>query len=85
MSYIVPMKMPKYCNKCPFGACQYSYPLGSSSISEIDGEKNEPYTHGYVCNIDWWQNGQHTKIMRAHMGDNISIPEWCGLKESEQK
>ncbi len=77
--YIVPMEMPKHCNHCPFGICDYSFPLGSSSISHVDGKENKPGTHGYICNIDFSKNGKYTRVMRANCEEDIRRPRWCGL------
>lgn len=79
--YIVPMEMPKHCNKCPFGHCNYSFPVGSSSISNVDGEENKSGTYGYVCNVEFQKNGRYTKVLRAECEKDIQKPKWCGLKE----
>lgn len=79
--YIVPTEIPKHCNKCPFGHCNYSFPRGSSSISNVDGKENKAGTYGYVCNIEFQKNGKYTKVLRAECGKNIEKPKWCELKE----
>lgn len=81
--YIVPMETPKFCNKCPFGHCNYSFSLGRSHISIVDGEENKAGTYGYVCNVEFAENGRYTKVMRAEIDEDIIKPEWCGLKELE--
>lgn len=82
--YLVPMDLPKFCNKCPFGYCQYSFPsLGSNSISQVDGKENKVGTYGYVCNIEFQNNGRYTKVLRAECGKDIKKPKWCGLKEGD--
>lgn len=83
--YTVPMEMPKFCNKCPFGYCNYGFPLGSSCISTVDGEENKAGTYGYVCNVEFEENGRYTKVMRAEIDENITKPKWCGLKELENQ
>lgn len=79
--YIVPMEIPKHCNNCPFGHCDYSFPFGSSSISRVDGKENKTGTYGYVCNVEFRKNGRYTKVLRAECGKDIKKPKWCGLKE----
>lgn len=83
--YKVPMKMPKYCNKCPFGRCNYSRPAWAERkyISQIDGKENLSNQWGYVCNLDYNENGKYTKIYRAGFGENIPRPEDCKLEEIE--
>lgn len=84
--YKVPMDIPTHCNECPFGMCNYSYPLSGSSISRIDDEQNPNGTHGYVCNLEFNENQKYTKVLRAEYGEDIPKPGWCGLiKESDQK
>lgn len=79
--YLVPMEIPKHCNKCPFGHCEYSLIASMGYASKIDGEMNETGTYGYVCNVDYQNNHKYTKVMRAKNGKNIEKPDWCGLKE----
>lgn len=83
--YLVPMEMPKFCNRCPFGSLNYSFKLGSRSISSIDGKMNENGTYGYTCNVEFQENGRYTKVMRAKCGEDIPRPEWCGLKDQKPK
>lgn len=83
--YVVPMDIPKCCNECPFGHCTYSFPLGSSSISDIDGKEDRAGTYGYVCNIEFQANGKYTKVLRAERGESIKKPQWCGLQEIEER
>ena len=78
--YTVPMDIPKHCNKCPFGHCNYNFPLESSAISNIDGKENKAGTYGYVCNVEFQKNGRYTKVLRADRGRDIKKPKWCGLK-----
>lgn len=80
--YIVPMEIPKYCNKCPFGQCVYSFPFGSSCTSNIDGKENKAGTYGYVCNVEFQENGRYTKVLRAELGKDIKKPKWCELQET---
>lgn len=80
-AYIVPMEIPKHCNECPFSYLNYSFPIGGSSISNIDGKENKKGTYGYVCNVDFGKNGKYTKILRAECEEKIKRPKWCGLKE----
>ena len=82
--YLVPMEMPKFCNRCPFGSINYSFTLGSRSISSIDGAMNENGTYGYTCNMEFQENGRYTKVMRAKCGEDIPRPEWCGLCDHKQ-
>ena len=79
--YSVPMEIPQFCNKCPFGACNYSFPHSGSSISMIDRKENRTGTYGYLCNLDFYKNGRYTKILRADVRKDIKKPAWCGLKE----
>lgn len=80
--YIVPKEMPKYCNKCPFGRCNYSHPFWApGSDSGIDGKRNPSGTYGYACGLDIDKNGRYTKVIRTGFGENIPKPEWCGLQE----
>lgn len=83
--YNVPLEIPKKCNKCPFGHCVYSYPLEmngqSTRISNIDGKENKEGTYGYVCNVEFAENGKYTKVLRAECFKDIKKPSWCGLKE----
>lgn len=82
MSYIVPGNLPKFCNKCPFGMCNYNNPFWASmSINMIDLQENPVGSYGYVCNLDFFQNGQYTKVLRAKTDHNIKKPKWCQLKE----
>lgn len=88
--YIVPMEMPKNCNKCPFAMCNYNHPLWSDRgynkrFSNIDGEENKFGTYGYTCNIDFRKNGRYTKVLRASADENIQKPEWCELKEFDKE
>lgn len=82
--YLVPMELPKVCNKCPFGHCQYSFPCGNDSISPVDGKEDKVGTYGYVCNIEFQNNGRYTKVLRAEYGKDIKKPKWCGLREVKE-
>lgn len=66
MSYIVPDKLPKHCNKCPFGMCRYRF---QSEVlkekSDVDGKDNPLGTYGYTCNLNFRANGRYTKVIRA--------------------
>lgn len=84
--YIVPMEIPKYCNKCPFGICNYNHPAWGISIdkgkrNKIDGKHDAEGTYGYVCNVEFQKNGRYTKVLRVHIGEDIKKPDWCELKE----
>lgn len=84
--FIVPMEIPKYCNKCPFGMCNYNHPLQrdreySKDFSKIDGEENKIGTYGYTCNVEFQKNGKYTKVLRENIGEDIQKPDWCELKE----
>lgn len=84
--YIVPMEIPEYCNKCPFGRCNYTHPAWSAgSESRIDGRRNPSGTYGYTCGLDSGRSGKSTKVMRAGFGEDIPKPKWCGLKETGRK
>ena len=84
--YIVPMEIPKYCDDCPFGHLHYHHPFWSkgSRVDLIDKKENKPDTYGYVCNIDFSENGKYTKVMRAKRGKNIKKPKWCKLEGVEE-
>lgn len=85
--YLVPMELPKNCNKCPFGMCHYNYPLWKeakynySDIDRTDGKEDKAGTYGYVCNMEFQKNGRYTKVMRSDIGFDIEKPDWCELKE----
>lgn len=83
--YLVPMEIPKHCNKCPFGMCNYSYPLWGEKydkiFSSVDGEENKAGTYGYVCNVKFQKNNRYSTVLRANMGADIEKPDWCELKE----
>lgn len=81
--YLVPMEMIKHCNKCPFGMCDYSRSLQNDNkvISSVDGKENKAGTYGYVCNVQFQNDGRYTKVLRANIGEDIEKPEWCGLKK----
>ena len=79
--YSVPMEIPKFCNKCPFGACNYNFPHSGSSVSMVDRKENRTGTYGYVCNLDFYKNNEYTQVLRADTGKDIKKPAWCGLKE----
>lgn len=36
--------------------------LESNSISRVDGKENKVGTYGYVCNIEFQNNGRYTKV-----------------------
>lgn len=87
--YIVPMEMPKHCNKCPFGMCNYNFPCWGSNnsnreVSKVDGEENLAGTYGYVCNVEYQKNLRYTKVLRANIGEDIKKPDWCPLKEMQE-
>lgn len=79
--YKVPMEIPKHCNKCPFGRHQYNKPFWSSEdrIEPIDFKLNVRNTYGYVCNIDFNENGKYTQVLRSQIGKDIERPDWCKL------
>lgn len=84
--YLVPMELPKHCNKCPFGMCNYNHPSWGISIHEsernkTDGKRDAEGTYGYVCNVEFQKNGRYTKVMRSDIGFDIEKPDWCELKE----
>ena len=79
--YIVPLETPKYCNKCEYGHCIYSYPFwANGSICRFDGEFNAPNTQGYICQIDKINNNRHI-VMRTEFDKDLEKPNWCPLKE----
>lgn len=78
--YIVPLDIPKHCNKCPFGYIEYQLLVSRGCISKIDGKMNETGTYGYVCNVEFQDNHKYTKVIRAKVGENIERPDWCRLK-----
>lgn len=81
--YLVPMDIPKYCNKCPFGMGNYNLPFwGERFISNIDFKENKVGTYGYVCNVEFQKNKRYTKVLRAELGEDIKKPKWCELKET---
>ena len=82
--YTVPMTIPQYCNKCPFGRCNYSFPFGSGTVSSIDGKENRSGTYGYVCNVELHKRKRYKNVIRADCGKDIENPDWCGLKEVKQ-
>ena len=82
--YKVPMKIPKCCNKCPFGMCDFSHPFGCGEISRIDGKENKTGYYGYVCNIEFLKNNKYTKINRSKIDEDIKKPKWCGLINLEE-
>lgn len=84
--YIVPTEISKYCNDCPFGHLHYHHPFWSkgSWVDPIDKKENKPDTYGYVCNIDFSENGKYTKVMRAKCKENIKKPKWCKLESVEE-
>lgn len=83
--YFVPLKVPKYCNKCPFGFCVYSSPFWAhKSICDYDMKENEPNTQGYICYIHKFNNN-YSKVMRVKFGEDVEKPSWCPLKEMELK
>lgn len=79
--YVVPMDIPQFCNKCPFGMLNYSAPFGGWTTSKIDGKDDAVGTHGYVCNIDFYENGRYTKVLRGNVDNDIPKPDWCQLRE----
>lgn len=83
--YLVPLEIPKYCNHCPFGMCNYSYPSKvdgwKGDISKVDGMRNLPGTYGYTCNLDFKENGEYTRVIRNNFDENLDRPNWCKLRE----
>lgn len=84
--YLVPMELPKHCNKCPFGMCHYQLSLQrdsriESDFDRIDRKEDRAGTYGYVCNVEFQKNGRYTKVMRSDIGFDIEKPDWCELKE----
>ena len=84
--YIVPMEIPKYCSRCPFGHLHYHHPSWTKGayIDSFDGKFNKPDTYGYVCNIDFSENGKYTKVIRGKCKSEIKKPKWCKLKRVEE-
>ena len=85
--YIVPLPLPKHCNKCPFGMCWYNKPSWSDKdeISETDGRVNKPDTYGYVCNVEFYTgNKGYTKVLRAEKDKDIKKPKWCRLRKYKE-
>ena len=82
--YKVPMEIPTYCNKCPFGMCYFSFPFGSGEISYIDGKENKVGYYGYVCNVEFLENNKYTKVRRAKINEDIKKPKWCRLIKFEE-
>ena len=84
--YIVPMEIPEYCCDCPFGHLHYFYPFWSdeTKIDPVDKKLDEPDTYGYVCNIDFEENGKYTKVIRGSCNSGIKKPKWCKLKGVEE-
>ena len=85
--YKVPMEIPKHCNKCPFSRHQYNKPFWSSEdrIDPVDFKSNIKNTYGYVCNIDFNENGKYTQVLRAQIGKDIKRPDWCKLIDMDAK
>nr|DAX46569.1 MAG TPA: hypothetical protein [Caudoviricetes sp.] len=83
--YIVPMEIPKYCSNCPFGHLHYHHPFWKKEayIDSFDEKLNNPDTYGYVCNIDFSENGKYTKVIRGKCKSEIKKPKWCKLKVVE--
>jgi hypothetical protein len=86
--YKVPLEMPKYCNKCPFGICSYSLPLTreiwrDKEFSSVDGKECESGTYGYVCNIQFGILGIYEDVIRGKIGENIKKPSWCSLERED--
>ncbi|MBL6466435.1 MAG: hypothetical protein JNG49_08480 [Peptostreptococcus stomatis] len=84
--YKVPLEIPKYCNKCPFGRCYYSLPLPRErwrdrEFSSIDGKEFESGTYGYVCNIQFGILGSYEDVVRGKIDEDIKKPSWCSLEE----
>lgn len=80
MSYIVPMDIPKYCDKCPFGMCVYSSPFWvKPTINPIDMQDDYPNTQGYVCDLELYEKGKYESVNRAFMDSNVEKPDWCPL------
>ena len=79
--YKVPMEIPKHCNECPFGRCQYNKPFWSDEevLNPIDLKSNIKNTYGCVCNIDFNENGKYTQVLRSQIGKDIERPDWCKL------
>ncbi len=50
----------------------------------MDGKENRAGTYGFCCNIDRNENGRYTKVLRSGIGEDITKPEWCGLKEEKK-
>lgn len=84
--YIVPMKIPKHCDGCPFGQPRYQFSFWSKEaiFDPIDKKLNKPDTYGYVCNVNFSENGKYTKVMRAKCKENIKKPKWCKLESVEE-
>ena len=86
--YKVPLEIPKYCNKCPFGICSYSLPLPREiwrdrEFSSIDGKLCESGAYGYVCNIQFGILGSYEDVIRANIDEDIKKPSWCRLEEEK--
>lgn len=78
--YKVPLTIPQYCNNCPFGQRAY-HATTDGGTSAIDGEENKAGTYGYICHLDYAENGKYTKIARGSASNHIDKPDWCGLEE----
>lgn len=84
--YIVPLQIPKYCNKCDFSRPWYSHPWwAKAEESDIDGQVNPIGTAGYVCNVEFYKNRKYTKVISGQIGENIPKPEWCELMEEAER
>ena len=66
MPYIVPAKLPKNCNSCPFCVTKFYHPFWS---------KNKPNTKGVYCSLD----KQH-KVLEMDIDEDLKAC-WCPLKE----
>lgn len=71
MSYLVPTELPKSCVKCPFGACKFSHPWGTSNYDR------KPIK-GYYCQLD---TNKPKRVLTMDYDDETTKMEWCPLKE----
>jgi|GEM_PF-854479 len=76
--YKVPLEIPEYCNKCPFGMCSYNLPFPRErrrdrEFSSIDGKECESGTYGYVCNIQFGILGIYEDVVRGTRGKKIKM------------
>ena len=64
------MKMPRYCDECPFARLRYSTPL-------TDGRK------GYNCQVEFYEKGKYETVREAPY-DEYVVPVKCPLIDDEE-